>query len=126
LALSVPLSRFTLRVGGGSAFFVRPLYMRLFFEQPAVRKFVWIIYVFTLLLLGCLIFISSNAPRVGLRGTGFLVCDVILYSEPLICLVAGFMATKRQLSILQLFCVVCIFIVSALIYTITWGSAWIH
>jgi len=24
MALSVPLSRFTLRVGGGSAFFVRP------------------------------------------------------------------------------------------------------
>ena len=101
--------------------------MLLFFEQPAVRKFIWVIYVFTLLWLGCLIFISCNAPRVDLRGTNFLGGDLVLYCfDPLICFGAGFMATRRKISMLQLSCVVCILMVSALIYTITWGPAWIH
>jgi hypothetical protein len=47
MALSVPLSRSTLRVGGGSAFFVRPLRVDMNFKRPY-----WLLLFISL---GCLV-----------------------------------------------------------------------
>jgi len=45
LALAVPLSRFTSRVGGGSAFFVRPLVhteLQSHFRHPTIKLTIWV------------------------------------------------------------------------------------
>ena len=59
MALAVPLSRFTSRVGGGSAFFVRPLrdFMRVMLAdyQPGGLTSVFIMFGFGCIIAVCLI-----------------------------------------------------------------------
>jgi hypothetical protein len=56
LALSVPLSRFTSRVGGGSAFYVRPLCMRQIFPEFIRMRRRWFLIVLAVVSVACLFF----------------------------------------------------------------------
>ena len=100
--------------------------MRLSVEQPKVKMFVWITYFLTLSWLGILAFLSAHAPRFELRGTGFLVCDILIYTSPLFCLAAGYLTLSRRISVYNSLFIVCCLLLSALMITLAWGPAWTH
>jgi hypothetical protein len=82
LALAVPLSRFTSRVGGGSAFYVRPLGYFMTNKTPQQRGSRWIWLVVGCTIFGALMSVREEFQsvwiRAGVAGCAGIVLGVSL------------------------------------------------